>query len=65
MLMVYMITMMLNKLKNLFAFKAAYEIEYLFEKYEAFDDDGYRPENLAILGYFYENYEYKTILMHL
>ena len=31
----------------------------MFEKYEAFDDDGvYRPENLAILRYCYENYEY-------
>ena len=30
----------------------------LFEKYEDLDDDVYRPENLAILRYFYENYEY-------
>ena len=40
------------------AFKGAYEIESLFEKYEAFDDDVYRPENYAILKYCYENYEY-------
>ena len=26
--------------------------------YEALDDDSYRPENLAILRYCYENYEY-------
>ena len=31
-------------------FKGAYEIESLFEKYEAFDDDVYRPENFAILN---------------
>ena len=30
----------------------------MFEKYEALDDDAYRPENLAILRYCYENYEY-------
>ena len=40
------------------AFKGAYEIESLFEKYEAFDDDVYRPENLAILKYCSDNYEY-------
>ena len=40
------------------AFKAAYEIEALFEKSEALDDDVYRPENLAILRYCYENYKY-------
>ena len=38
------------------AFKGAYEIESLFEKYEDCDD-AYRPENLAILKYCYENYE--------
>ena len=30
----------------------------MFEKYGALDDDVYRPENLAILRYCYENYEY-------
>ena len=30
----------------------------MFEKYEAFDVDVYRPENLAILRHCYENYEY-------
>ena len=32
----------------------------MFEKYEAFDDDVYRPENFAILKYCYENYEYNS-----
>ena len=30
----------------------------MFEKYEALDDDVYRPENFAILKYCYDNYEY-------
>ena len=47
-----------EQIEEFVAFKAAYEIESLFEKYEAFDDDVYRPENLAILRYCYENYEY-------
>ena len=48
-----------EQIEEFVAFKAAYEIESLFEKYEAFDDDGvYRPENFAILRYCYENYEY-------
>ena len=29
----------------------------MFEKYEAFDDDVYRPENFAILKYCYDNYK--------
>ena len=48
----------MEQIEEFVAFKAAYDIEASFEKYEAFDDDGHRPENLAILGYFYENYEY-------
>jgi hypothetical protein len=36
----------------------AYEIESLFKEFEDFDDSVYRPENLAILKYFYENYKY-------
>ena len=47
-----------EQIEEFVAFKATYDIEASFEKYEAFDDDGYRPENLAILGYCYENYEY-------
>lgn len=40
------------------SFKGAYEIESLFEKFEDFDDSVYRPENLAILKYCYDNYKY-------
>ena len=36
----------------------AYEIESLFKEFEYFDDLVYRPENLAILKYCYENYKY-------
>ena len=38
-----------ERIEEFVAFKAAYEIESLFEKYEAFDDDGYRPEILLYL----------------
>ena len=48
----------MEQIEEFVAFKAAYEIESLFEKYEALDDDAYRPENLPILRYCYENYEY-------
>ena len=41
----------MERIEEFVAFKGAYEIESLFEKYEAFDDDVYRPENLAILKY--------------
>ena len=30
----------------------------MFKEFEDFDDSVYRPENLAILRYCYENYEY-------
>src|SRR3989337_3337317 len=46
-----------ERIEEFVAFKGAYEIESLFEKYEAFDDDVYRPENFSILKYCYENYE--------
>ena len=49
-----------ERIEEFFAFKGAYEIECLFEKYEAFDDDVYRPENFAILKYCYENYKYNS-----
>ena len=42
------------------AFKGAYEIESLFEKYEDCDDALYRSENFAILKYCYENYKYNA-----
>ena len=44
--------------KEFVAFKGAYEIKSLFEKYEASDDDVYRPEIFSILKYFYDNYKY-------
>ena len=47
-----------EQIEEFVAFKGAYEIESLFEMFEAFYDDVYRPENFAILKYFYENYEY-------
>ena len=54
-----------EQIEEFVAFKGAYEIEYLFEKYEAFDDDVYRPENLAILRYCMKIMNTITILMHL
>ena len=42
----------MEQIEEFVAFKGAYEIESLFEKNEAYDDDVYRPENLAILKYF-------------
>ena len=42
MLEVYMITDV-EWIEEFVAFKGAYEIESLFEKFEAFDDDVYRP----------------------
>ena len=38
-----------ERVEEFVAFKGAYEIESLFLKYEAFDDDVYRPEIFAIL----------------
>ena len=52
----------MERIEEFVAFKGAYEIESLFEKYEAFDDDVHRPENYAILKYCYENYEYNYII---
>ena len=40
-----------ERIDEFVAFKGAYEIESLFEKFEDFDDSVYRPENLAILKY--------------
>ena len=39
-----------EQIEEFVAFKGAYEIESLFEKHEAYDDDVYRPKNLAILN---------------
>ena len=49
-----------EQIKELVAFKGAYEIESLFEKYENYDDAVYRSENFAILKYCYENYKYNA-----
>ena len=50
----------IEQIEEFVAFKAAYEIESLFEKYEAFDDDVHRSENFAILKYCYDNYKYNS-----
>ena len=43
----------MEQIDEFVAFKGAYEIESLFEKYEA---TLYKSENLAILKYCYDNY---------
>ena len=43
-------------LEEFVAFKGAYEIESLFEKFEDFDDSVYRPKKCSILKYCYDNY---------
>ena len=50
----------LERIEEFVAFKCAYEIESLFEKFEDFDDSVYRPENFAILKYCYDNYKYNS-----
>ena len=49
-----------ERIEEFVAFKGAYEIESLFEKYEAFDDDVYRPVNFTILKYCYDKYKYNS-----
>ena len=49
-----------ERIEEFVAFKGAYEIESLFEKYENYDDDVYRSQNYAILKYCYENYKYNA-----
>ena len=49
-----------EQIEEFIAVKGACEIESLFRKNDAFDDDVYRPENLAILKYWYLNYEYNS-----
>ena len=51
-----------EQIEEFVAFKGAYEIESLFEKYEDCDDALYRSENYAILKYCYENYEYNAYI---
>ena len=48
-----MIFIMQNKQKNLFAFKGASEITSLLEN---IDDAPYKSDSLAILNYYFENY---------
>ena len=54
-----------EQIEEFVAFMGAYEIESLFKECEIFDDSVYRPENLAILKYCYENYEYNYDINHL
>ena len=49
-----------EQIEEFVAFMGAYEIESMFEEFEDFDDSVYRPENLAILKYCYENYEFNS-----
>jgi hypothetical protein len=51
-----------EQIEEFVAFKGAYEIESLFEKYENYDDSVYRSQNYAILKYCYENYEYNAFI---
>ena len=48
----------MEQIEEFVAFMGAYEIESMFKEFDDFDDSVYRPENLAILRYCYENYEY-------
>ena len=47
-----------EQIEEFVAFMGAYEIEFMFKAFDDFDDSVCRPENLAILRYCYENYEY-------
>ena len=47
-----------EQIEEFIAFMGAWEIESLFKEFEDFDDLVYRPANLAILKYCYENYKY-------
>ena len=51
-----------EQIEEFVAFKGAYEIESLFEKYENYDDAVYKSKNYAILKYCYENYEYNAYI---
>ena len=50
----------MEQIEEFVAFMGAYEIESLFKECENFDDSVYRSENLAILKYCYDNYEYNS-----
>ena len=47
-----------EQIEEFVAFMGAYEIESMFKEIENLYDAVYRPKNLAILKYCYENYEY-------
>ena len=47
-----------EQIEEFVAFMGAYEIESMFKELENLYDAIYRPENLAILKYCYENYKY-------
>ena len=49
-----------QQIEEFVAFVGAYEIESLFKECENLDDAVYKPENFAILKYWYENYEYNS-----
>ena len=49
-----------EQIEEFVAFMGAYEIESMFKEYKNLYDAVYRPENLAILKYCYENYEYNS-----
>ena len=50
----------MERIEEFVAFKGAYEIESLFEKFEDFDDSVYRPAKFAILKYCHDNYKYNS-----
>ena len=46
-----------EQIEEFVAFKGAYEIGYLFKKYEDCDDFVYRSKKIVILKYCYKNYK--------
>ena len=52
-----------ERIEEFVAFMGTYETESLFKEFEDFDDSVYRPENFAIIKYFYENYEFNSDMM--
>ena len=51
-----------EQIEEFVAFMGAYEIESMFKEFDDIDDACYRSENLAILKYCYENYEYNAYI---
>ena len=50
----------MEQIEEFVAFMGAYEIEFLLKECKNFDDSDYKPENLAILKYCYESYEFNS-----